>query len=661
MTERGVSRPWTDRVIGLGIFLITLIVYNSTMTPSLSFKSPDGNELATVPYMLGLVHSTGYPLYTWLGKAFTWLPVGDVAHRMNLMSAVMGAGGVALLYAILLMMTRCRLTSVLAALLFAFSLTFWSQTGIAEVYAPNIFMLALTLYLLLRWAEAREQGNGRSSLFLLAFSFAFGLSLGTHMSNLGFAPAFVIFILLVDWRILTRPLELIGFVLLFLVGCAQFLWLPLQASTLIDAPMLRNAPVTLERMYSYTLGAFPQFKFAFPLDAIPERIVLYLFLLWQNFGLWGILLGFYGMAEMLWRDPKRFYLLILMYLAHVFFFVQYKVFDLDVFFIPSHLVYAIFMGYGAYSGLEHLLAFGRRFTRLKAAWPTLVQAGFALILILLIAGGLLGNWEVNDYSHDTAINDFYQNVFQVLPEESVLLNRGGVFGYDLFYFRYVYNIRPDIIMPMATGLAEEPSSLLGEIANASPIYTTHPGSIGNGGRTPWSPPRELLPPEAWYVPILVGETGQTSGLGDSRSLTLYQVTAEPPRMTVSSAHPQHMVEQEMEGLELVGYDLDDSLAASGGRFHLTLYWRVALSPGARIVTYLGKQSLESHALGFGNLERYVEACHPPRSSVLVEDYWVVVPSDTPAGSLELGVAQSDMLGGEGERLILGHLLVSEGG
>jgi hypothetical protein len=63
-----------------------------------------------------------------------------VAHRVYLLSAVLGAAGVGLLYWIRLMPIgtsqaewRARLTAGFSALLFAFSRTFWSQTGIAEV------------------------------------------------------------------------------------------------------------------------------------------------------------------------------------------------------------------------------------------------------------------------------------------------------------------------------------------------------------------------------------------------------------------------------------------------------------------------------------------------------------------------------------------------
>src|SRR4030042_1235500 len=92
-----------DRFLALAVFLIALTVYALTLTPSLSYLSPDGSELATVPYVLGLAHSPGYPLYTWLGFLFSHLvPLGDVAYRINLMSAVMGALAAAGIYWILI-------------------------------------------------------------------------------------------------------------------------------------------------------------------------------------------------------------------------------------------------------------------------------------------------------------------------------------------------------------------------------------------------------------------------------------------------------------------------------------------------------------------------------------------------------------------------------
>jgi len=81
MTEESTGWRWVDPLLALLIFAFALLVYSLTLTPSLSFESPDGNELATVAYQLGLAHGTGYPLYTWLGKLLTFLAVGAARSR----------------------------------------------------------------------------------------------------------------------------------------------------------------------------------------------------------------------------------------------------------------------------------------------------------------------------------------------------------------------------------------------------------------------------------------------------------------------------------------------------------------------------------------------------------------------------------------------------
>ena len=72
--------------------------YRATLAPSLIHPPGDSQEL-TVVVSLGLTHPTGYPLYTWVGWLFTRLwPFGEIAHRTKLLSAVLGAGGVGMLY-----------------------------------------------------------------------------------------------------------------------------------------------------------------------------------------------------------------------------------------------------------------------------------------------------------------------------------------------------------------------------------------------------------------------------------------------------------------------------------------------------------------------------------------------------------------------------------
>ncbi len=685
--RKTLSRYWLDLLIAFLLAALSLVVYNATLTPSLSYKSPDGNELATVPYILGLAHSTGYPLYTWLGKLFTYLPIGDVAHRMNLMSAVLGAAGVGLLYLILLLLLgrgwRARLTSAFAALLFALSRTFWSQTGIAEVYTSNLFMVALTVLLLLLWAREEQRNrmnraagepwwrgfipSWRSAVLLFLSALSLSLSLGTHMSSLGFAPAIALFILLISWRAALSPITWAAGLGGFGLGALQFLWLPYKANTLNDRLMLGNAPKTLRGVYNYTLGAFPQLKFAFGWAEVPDRIVIYLALLVQQFGVAGTLLGFWGMWVALFRKPKRFFLLIGMYLVHVVFFTQYAVFDLDVFFIPAHLMFTIFIAFGLWQLLEWLAAA----TIKLGGWTYRpVRVGLVGLLVMVLLLGLVretrANWEHNDYSDDVAINDFFENAFALLPADSALLGRGGVFGYDMFYYRLVYNLRPDVLMPHIS--TPDPAALS---LSDRPIHTNERlGQARAGG--PWSLPSDLLPADAWYIPVLVGPTPERHGMGGGRAdLTLWQVSENPPDLVVPAdeVRPQQAVEIALDGKTLIGYDLAADQAQAGGAVRLTLYWRLERPDDLRVSLGLNDESLLTYEVGFGNLQRYAQehdlAADEAADWLVVDSFWLVIPRTTKPGAAVLSVGDAPPLHpfaipeSQGDLTPLAHLEIAE--
>jgi hypothetical protein len=68
------------------------------------------------------MHPTGNPTYTLLTHLFACLPVGDVAHRVNLSSAVFGVLAVAVAYAVGLVLSRQVVAAAAGALVFGVSL-----------------------------------------------------------------------------------------------------------------------------------------------------------------------------------------------------------------------------------------------------------------------------------------------------------------------------------------------------------------------------------------------------------------------------------------------------------------------------------------------------------------------------------------------------------
>ena len=83
-----------NRWVATLVTAITSIVYLSTLAPTVAFW--DCGEFITTSYRFGVPHPPGAPLYTLLGRLFSMLPFGEIAFRVNLLSAASGIATVLL-------------------------------------------------------------------------------------------------------------------------------------------------------------------------------------------------------------------------------------------------------------------------------------------------------------------------------------------------------------------------------------------------------------------------------------------------------------------------------------------------------------------------------------------------------------------------------------
>ena len=103
----------------LGLILAVFGVYLSTLYPSV--PGGDSGELIVAADQLGVAHPPGYPLFTLLGKIASWLPVGSVAWRVNLLTALLAAAAAGVLAGAVSKLTRNVAAGLVAGGLFAFS------------------------------------------------------------------------------------------------------------------------------------------------------------------------------------------------------------------------------------------------------------------------------------------------------------------------------------------------------------------------------------------------------------------------------------------------------------------------------------------------------------------------------------------------------------
>lgn len=429
-----------------------------------------------------------------------------------------------------------------------------------------------------------------------------------------------------------------------MVGVAQFAWIPLQAATITEPLLMRYPLNTPIGFYVYTLGAFTNLRFAFPLAAMPDRIVIYVGYAVANLTPIGFALGVLGAWAFLFRLPKHFWLLIGMWLTNVWFFTQYKVFDLDVFFIPAHFVFAIFVGFGAQQLGDWLRALLVRWRFSPRAMTIISTSACTVFLVIPFLSLAAINFRESNRATDTIIPDFYQNVYAMLPRDSVLVGRRAVFAYDAFYWQAVYKVRPDVTLPVARNVP---------IPNRdAPLYTTVPVDASHGAPLGgiFAPPRDLLPVDAWYIPVL---------LGDGRDLTLYRASATPPALIVADAQPSSRVNYDFGGLVFLGYDMMQAQDAPRPRVHLKTFWRMTQPRAYLISMRVDETTLETHDLGFGNLARYMQEHRAPRDGVVVEEYDLVIPSHLKRGAhrLQIGLTEFSATGISVEWVDAGSVVV----
>ena len=183
-------------IIGAAVLLFSAIVLFSTVQPSVSFW--DCGEFTAAAYSLQVPHPPGAPFFTILGRIFSMIPfVTNIALRVNTISVLSSAGAVTLLYLIAIKLIEnyrgkeyknffeaitTFIAAAIGALSFSFSDTFWFNGVEAEVYAFSTFILALSVYLMMRWHERADRKD--SEKYLLMIAYLMGLATGVHLMSL---------------------------------------------------------------------------------------------------------------------------------------------------------------------------------------------------------------------------------------------------------------------------------------------------------------------------------------------------------------------------------------------------------------------------------------------------------------------------------------------
>ncbi len=228
------------------VAMLTFVVYGWTTSRAIGWL--DSPEFVAAAGSLGISHSPGHPLPSFLGRLIGLLPIGDLTFRANLSSALAGVGAaLATYWAIqealrkgaptLPIRYRDALSAIFVVML-VFSAAIWNQSVRAEVYALETALLAAAAACVLRFDRDHDVR------FLHLAGLATGLALANHhfLAAVFFLPT-ALFIFARRQRPTLRQCAVTA--AFGMIGLAAFLYLPVRSLT--NPAVNWGAPHTLSR------------------------------------------------------------------------------------------------------------------------------------------------------------------------------------------------------------------------------------------------------------------------------------------------------------------------------------------------------------------------------------------------------------------------------
>jgi hypothetical protein len=406
----------------------------------------DSAELTTAAASLGITRATGYPLYILTGHLWSYLPVGDVGYRLNLFSAFNGAITIALAERILRKM-QINTWAIIGALgLMAFSIYFWTLSLVAEVYTLQTALMAGIILLLVRWAERPTPYR------LSAAAYLYGLSLGNHAATVLLLPGCIWYLLTTDLqRVFSRNAVILS-VFGLLAGVSVYIYLPVRFAAepafnyagYYDAQGIFHPLnlLTLRGFWELISGErFSGWMFAYHGVSVLDEIIGFWAHVWRTFMGIGIGAGILGAVILVRRDWRFGGMMLWMFFCHGIFFVNYRVPDKELMYLPTDLIWVCWIAVG-YGWMITYISRMYRWSGNKMGFPWAPHIIRGVVIGFLILA-LTVNWSKVNLSGDWSARERGEVVLNQVDANALVIGYWDVIPV-LDYLRIVEGKRTDV-------------------------------------------------------------------------------------------------------------------------------------------------------------------------------------------------------------------------
>ncbi len=400
-------RRWGDALV----ILAAAAVYLATLPTGTGFAG-DTAKFQFIGYHFGTPHETGYPLYVILNAAWTHIvPVGSLAFRANLLSAVFAVGTLVTLLVTLRHLRVPMPARILAVGVFAVTPTFWLHAVIAEVYTLHILLIALASYFILRWHDERD------TRWFALFALTYSVSFGNHGTTLFLLPALVYLVWQTDPRafIDRRNLLIVGASILLASSLYLYIifrtmdpgtaYLEMKAGSVSEFLYFAGGGQFTERMFRYAWNWAAFVMIPFFVNLLIREYTVFLPL---------VVAGFFLIPR-----PVVGVYFVLGFVSFYSFAAVYEIPDIYVYLIPAYYFFAIFLAFGTGALLRRWAAHRGRIMTVLAA---------AVVLAAWLSGGEIAD-QVGDAEREEAVQ-----ILSVAGQKSIIATYSYHYAMFLSYY-----------------------------------------------------------------------------------------------------------------------------------------------------------------------------------------------------------------------------------
>jgi len=452
-----------------------LAVYVATLAPTTAFW--DTSEYIAAARVLGIPHPPGNPLFTLMAHVWGLVPlVEHYAMRINLFAAVTSAASAALWFLVaerwmrsLVRLRSARLAAAFAGVLVgALAWTVWNQSTVNEkVYTVSLLSMALVMWLAVHWAD--DQPGPHRDRWVILIAYVLALSSTNHQMGVLAAPAVAVYILMTDWRVITRWKVVAGVLVAVAIGISvNYLFLPIRAGQF--PPINEGEPVGFfSQALADVLGRVQYAKpSVFDRQAdLWSQVLNYLqYWAWQFGRDWPVAgriitvlfsaIGLLGLATLVQKDRRAGLAALTLFgtlTAGLVFYLNFRygfsidpananldreVRERDYFFICSFAYFGTLVAVG-FGAIMQWVA-----DSLDATLPETRRWALASPVLLLVLLPIAGNRVTASRAGEHIARDFAIDLLESVEPYAILITAGDNDTFPLWYAQEVEGVRRDV-------------------------------------------------------------------------------------------------------------------------------------------------------------------------------------------------------------------------